>query len=253
MDTKPARFVRLSLLALAVLALNSHEFSPAVRAAESEKASAGLLTNAQSLAGAYYRGDGLSYNLDLILRTNGEYTAKWHSCLYKSGEASGSWSLSGRLITFTPPLDGEMLRGQLKAVELRQANGEWELVPTDGQGERAHDQNGVTPKACFQRSELAGTWEFGNGAMGEFHTLYLCKDRTFSWEFKDEALQLHNTYSGNWQINKGALQLSILAARSKSGDSVIPRDRLLTLSVAPDLQSLSTPRTPTFRLERTDF
>jgi hypothetical protein len=98
--------------------------------------------NAEAVEGSYYRGRGLAYNLDLSLKTGGKYTAKWHSCLYKSGQASGTWKLSGERIIFTPPVEGEMLKSPLKSVDVRKFGEEWILVPADQQDRKFYEEWG---------------------------------------------------------------------------------------------------------------
>src|SRR5437899_888604 len=58
--------------------------------------------NAKAVVGSYYRGDGTGYNIYLTLKENGKYTAEWHGCLGKYGEASGQWTLSDKRIAFKP-------------------------------------------------------------------------------------------------------------------------------------------------------
>src|SRR5438132_11036203 len=84
-----------------------------------------------ALAGSYFRGKGLAYNFHLRLEAGGQFTAKWHSCLYKSGEASGNWSLSDNRITFSPPIEGEMLQRPMESLTVLKFKGQWVLAPTE--------------------------------------------------------------------------------------------------------------------------
>jgi hypothetical protein len=220
---------------------------------EKEKGFPQAPPNAQALAGTYYRGRGLAYNLELALQLNGEYTAKWDSCLYKPGVAAGKWSLSDKQITFTPPMEGEMLRGPIETLTILKFKSEWILVPTDEQSRRFYDQEGVTSFSCFQRTDLAGTWQFDNGLMGEFHTLKLDKRLTFSWFLRDQPLRAEDTYYGTWQVRDGTVCLSFISGQAKSGKPLTPTQRMMVLSIAPDRQSLSSlgDAEAGFRLERT--
>jgi len=56
---------------------------------EKEKGTPEAPSSAKAVAGDYYRGDGTGYNIYLTLKENGKYTAEWHGCLGKYGEASG--------------------------------------------------------------------------------------------------------------------------------------------------------------------
>ncbi len=199
-----------------------------------EKATAEAPPNAQAVAGSYYKGTGLAYNLNLTLQPSGEYTAAWDSCLYKPGKAAGQWRLSDKRITFTPPMEGEMMRGSIETVEILKLRGEWVLLPIDNQSLKLYDRDGVTPFSCFQKVDLAGHWSFANGVMGEFHTVELRKERTFSWVLRDEPLHAEDTYHGTWQVRDGAVHLSFVSGQTKSGDPLKPRQRTLVLSVGND-------------------
>ena len=210
--------------------------------------------DAKAIEGAYYRGNGLSYNLELTLKADGRYTAKWDSCLYKSGEESGTWKLSDKRILFAPAIEGEMLRGRLETLDVLKFEGEWVLVPTADAEQKFHDalyeRVGVTPLSCFQRVEFAGDWQFENGATGEFQELKLHRHRTFTWVIRDEPLQTRNTYHGKWQIRDGALHLSIVSGQTESGEPTTTRQSNYVFSIAPDRKSLLL-RNTDFRMTRT--
>jgi hypothetical protein len=61
-----------------------------------------------------YRGDGTGYNIYLTLKADGKYTAECQGCLSKYGEASGQWTLNGKLIVFKPSKEKDMMKGALK-------------------------------------------------------------------------------------------------------------------------------------------
>jgi hypothetical protein len=54
------------------------------------------------LAGRYYAGDGLGYNLDLVLAKGGKFECTWRGCLGVYGKTSGDWALDERGLTFSP-------------------------------------------------------------------------------------------------------------------------------------------------------
>ena len=211
-------------------------------------------SNARAIEGAYYRGNGLSYNLELKLEAGGQYTARWDSCLYKSGEASGTWKLSDTRVLFAPAIDGEMLRGRLEALDVLKFEGEWILVPVAGAEPKFHDalyeREGVTPLSCFQRIDVAGNWHFEKGAMGEFQELELHRQRTFTWVIRDEPLRTRNTYHGKWQIRDGALHLLVASGQTESGEPAMTRQSSYAFSITPDGESLSL-QSGDFRMKRT--
>jgi hypothetical protein len=52
----------------------------------------------ESLAGKYYRGDGLGVNWSLQLNTNGTYAFTWDGCLGRYAESQGHYRLSGQVV-----------------------------------------------------------------------------------------------------------------------------------------------------------
>lgn len=242
--------------------------SPVASAAENSKEKSEALTdtkviekgtperplNAQAIEGGYYRGNGLSYNLELTLKPGGQYTAKWDSCLYKSGKASGTWKLSHKRIVFAPAMEGEMLRGRLETLDVLNFKGEWILVPVADAERKFYDTlyetEGVTPLSSFQRIELAGAWHFENGVMGEFQELELHKQRTFTWVIRDEPLQTKNIYRGKWQIRNGALHLLVMSGQTRSGEPTMTRQSTYVLSITSDRESLLL-QNSNFRMNRT--
>jgi hypothetical protein len=211
--------------------------------------------NVAALAGSYFRGRGLGYNLHLTLEANSKYKAKWHSCLYKSGEASGDWSLSDKRITLTPPMEGEMLQSRVESLEVLAFKGQWILLPTDQRDRQFYEKDGVTRFSCFQRpdapSNVVGTWRYENGLMGEFHMLDLRKEGDFSWVLRDEPLLAEDTYRGQWQVRDGAVHLAFLSGQTKTGEPITPQKSKMVLSIVPDdLESLLLPGKNEFRLER---
>ena len=105
------------------------------------------------LAGAYYCGDGLGLNLTLNLKENGQYTAEWHGCLGKYGEASGTWSLKDKGISFSPLSEKDMMKGLLKRLDVMKHEGDWILAPTEGPAREDYEKSGVSRSNCFQKLE----------------------------------------------------------------------------------------------------
>ncbi len=48
-----------------------------------------------TLAGSYYQGDGLGFNLHLDLAADGHFTCKWTGCLGEYGSTQGRWGRDG--------------------------------------------------------------------------------------------------------------------------------------------------------------
>jgi|ERR1043166_2518820 hypothetical protein len=118
---------------------------------EKEKGTPEAPPNAEAVAGDYYRGDGTSYNIYLTLKANGKYTAEWHGCLGKYGEASGQWTLKDKQIVFKPSKERDMMTGHLKALDVLKFKGAWIFVPTDDRD--FYDKWGVSRYSCFQKQE----------------------------------------------------------------------------------------------------
>jgi hypothetical protein len=145
---KTARFFTSAICCLLIFAAG------VVRAAdEKEKGTPEAPSSAKVIAGTYYRGDGLGYNISLTLSEDGKYTAEWHGCVGKYGEASGKWGLNDKQITLTPSKEEGMMKGHLQTLDVMKFRGDWILVPT-AKGEREfYDKWGVERSSCFQKRE----------------------------------------------------------------------------------------------------
>ncbi|HEY5761509.1 MAG TPA: hypothetical protein VIU34_37065 [Steroidobacter sp.] len=84
------------------------------------------------LAGEVWgRGDGLGYNVSLILGENGRYVARWVGCVGEYGRAEGMWSDVDGGVELRPSREEGMMRGHLKRLERVSLNGEMRLVPPE--------------------------------------------------------------------------------------------------------------------------
>jgi hypothetical protein len=74
---------------------------------------------AGQLIGEYYVGDGLGYNLYLVLKDGGKFECTWRGCLGAYGTASGKWVIreSGLTIT-TQKADGILQDRQLDRLRI---------------------------------------------------------------------------------------------------------------------------------------
>ena len=107
--------------------------------------------NAKAVAGSYYCGDGLGYNITLTLIENGSYSAEWRGCLGKYGDASGNWKLSDKRIVFTPKKETDMMKDHLKTLDVLKYKGDWIFVRADHR--EFYDNYGVSRYSCFQKRE----------------------------------------------------------------------------------------------------
>jgi hypothetical protein len=141
------------LVVLAMVGRNSAQTN--TTGVTSKQKAAGAPADTKALAGNYYRGDGLGYNVTLVLRESGEYSSEWHGCLGKYGEAAGKWKLQGERVTFTPSTEKDMMVGHLKTLDVVKIDGEWILVPTDKEDRKFFDEHGASRFTCFQKAKKA--------------------------------------------------------------------------------------------------
>lgn len=120
-------------------------------AAEIEKGEPAAPPDTKAVAGSYYCGDGLGYNVTLTLKEDGSYSAEWHGCLGKYGDASGRWKLLDRRIVFTPKKETDMMKDHLKTLDVLKYKGGWIFVRADHRD--FYDQHGVSRYSCFQKTE----------------------------------------------------------------------------------------------------
>jgi hypothetical protein len=75
------------------------------------------------LAGEYFVGDGLGYNLHLVLDKGGQFDCTWGGCLGVSGKASGDWAVDKKGVTCSPVKSEGMLKdrplGRVRIVTFR--------------------------------------------------------------------------------------------------------------------------------------
>jgi hypothetical protein len=108
--------------------------------------------NAKAIVGSFYRGDGTGYNIYLTLKENGKYTAEWHGCLGKYGEASGKWKLAGQRISFSPSKEDGMMKDHLRSLDTCKFKGQWIFIPMDKSDRKFYDKWGVSRYSCFQKA-----------------------------------------------------------------------------------------------------
>jgi hypothetical protein len=122
-----------------------------VLAGEIEKGVPEAPPDAKAVAGSYYCGDGLGYNVTLTLKADGHYSGEWHGCLGKYGEASGTWKVSDKRIILTPKEEKDMMKGHLKTLDVMKYRGGWIFVRADDRD--FYDKHGVSKFSCFQKKE----------------------------------------------------------------------------------------------------
>jgi hypothetical protein len=122
-----------------------------VLAGEIEKGVPEAPPNTKAVAGSYYYGDGLGYNVTLTLKNDGTYLGGWHGCLGKYGDASGSWKSSDKHIVLTSKKETKMMQGHLKTLDVLKYKGGWIFVRADDRD--FYDKYGVSRHSCFQKRE----------------------------------------------------------------------------------------------------
>lgn len=120
-------------------------------AAEIEKGVPEAPRNAKAVVGTYYRGDGKGYNVTLKLRQDGTYSAEWHGCLGKYGDASGRWKLADKRILLTPKKERDMMKDHLKTLDVLKYKNRWIFVRSNERD--FYDQYGVSRSSCFQKQD----------------------------------------------------------------------------------------------------
>jgi hypothetical protein len=116
-----------------------------------EKGEPAAPPNAKAVVGSYYSGDGLGYNIALTLKEDGSYSAEWHGCLGKYGDASGTWRLSDKRIVLTPKKETDMMKDHLKNLDVLKYKGGWIFVRADHRD--FYDKHGVSRYSCFQKRD----------------------------------------------------------------------------------------------------
>jgi hypothetical protein len=111
-----------------------------------------LPIEAAPLAGKYYSGDGMGYNISLELKEDGTFHAEWHGCLGKYGEAQGRWRMENWEVIFDPTMEEGAMEGHLHTLHVFDAEGNWILVaPNRVESLKTY---GVDRFTAFQRTEV---------------------------------------------------------------------------------------------------
>jgi hypothetical protein len=112
-------------------------------AGDIEKGEPAAPPNAKAVLRSYYSGDGLGYNVALMLKEDG--------CLGKYGDAAGTWKLSDKRIVLTPKKETDMMKDHLKTLDVLKYKGEWIFVRA-GHRDFYH-KHGVSGYSCFQKRD----------------------------------------------------------------------------------------------------
>ena len=102
------------------------------------------------LAGSYYQGDGLGFNVFLTLDPSNTYTARWYGCLGTYAEASGGWRLADTRIVFTPSMETGAIHSYLESLVVLRYQDQWILVSADKNDSELYDRMGISRVSCFQ-------------------------------------------------------------------------------------------------------
>ena len=107
---------------------------------------------AVSVAGAYYTGDGLGYNLRLELNTNGQFNCTWHGCLGVYGTSTGTWTVAANRITLKATQETDMLKDKpIRDLDILEYSNQYILVKSDEN--KFFLKYGPSRSSCFQRRE----------------------------------------------------------------------------------------------------
>ena len=105
---------------------------------------------ADVLAGTYYTGDGLGYNLHLTLAANGAFNCTWQGCLGVYGTATGAWTVAGSQIVLKPTKETDMLKDRpLRVLDVLVRSNQYIFVKADDNG--FFLKHGPSEYSCFQR------------------------------------------------------------------------------------------------------
>jgi hypothetical protein len=74
------------------------------------------------LPGAYYRGDGLGYNIALDLNQDQSYLAIWGGCLGEYGRSTGTWSLEEGRVLLSPTEESDSMNRQFEELHVGYQN-----------------------------------------------------------------------------------------------------------------------------------
>lgn len=109
-----------------------------------------------ALAGDYYSGDGLGWNLSLTLEADGTFRCNWHGCVVGSDmNLVGDWDLEGDSISFTPlsESDEAFLRRYFEGKTARTATVEGKTVLVFADQEDFFTKHGPSTGSCFSRED----------------------------------------------------------------------------------------------------
>lgn len=83
----------------------------------------------ESLAGRYYQGDGLGYNLHLRLKGDGTFACEWTGCGGHYGQTSGTWVRNIDSVDLTAnAASGEFVREPIADMVVARTDGTERLV-----------------------------------------------------------------------------------------------------------------------------
>jgi len=113
----------------------------------------------RQLAGEWYRGDGLGYNLTLTVGEDGRYRATWNGCVGEYGRAAGTWSQRNGHVSLSPTEETEMMVNHLRELTVVTYRGKLLLVPSGRDG-NFFVEHGPSDYSCFHReADLPHWWE----------------------------------------------------------------------------------------------
>ena len=103
------------------------------------------------LAGSYYRGDHLGYNLILDLAPAGTYIATWSGCLGTYGTGKGRWTTKAEQVVLTPSAETGTMKGHLRQLRVIPKGKGFVLVPPSDLKDSYYKKYGPTETIAFHK------------------------------------------------------------------------------------------------------
>jgi hypothetical protein len=103
-------------------------------------------------AGDYYVGDGLGYNLSLVLKEDTTFECTWVGCLGVYGKAEGNWSINAAgLNLLSSKAEGLLEKRPLDKLLVVAFHGHFLLLQS--QDRDWFDKSGPSERTCFHKVE----------------------------------------------------------------------------------------------------
>ena len=109
-----------------------------------------------TVAGDYYRGDGLGVNIRLLLGEDGTFDSTWRGCLGVYGTAKGTWRLKKGRVLFRPKQETGLMEGELQALDVLTC--EQRIILVSPRDRDLFLRRGPSRNSCFVREADKDRW-----------------------------------------------------------------------------------------------